>query len=230
MKEHIHVYFSVLFFIYLVVWFTYISLNTIPRPRITGNVRLLKDIAWKTGDIILYHTNPFIHLFTNSIWSHVGIVVIGKSGLPRILEITAHSHYVSLNKLHEELKNELSNGNNVIAFRRITPAPDETKLKKFAIKVVKDKVHYDHVYWREFHKRIFGNLFPIKTTNKDATEVTSTVCSGLIASALQDIGILEKQKNHLEYLPTDFGDDEKQMLNFNRPYKMGPLIFVKMEK
>ena len=229
MGEHLQITLSIVFFVYLVIWFTYVSLNTIPRPRLKSkSICLLKNIQWKTGDIILFHSNPFINLFTNSIWSHVGIVLVGNSGKARIFEITAHSHYVSLNPLIDEITDELSNGNNVIAYRRISPAPDAKKLKSFAIQSIKDKVHYDHVYWREFHKRIFGSLFPIKTTQSDATVDKTTLCSGLIASALQYSGVLNKDRNSLEFLPTDFG--EMQVSNTLPPYEFGPLTFVKMEK
>ena len=54
-------------------------------------------------------------------WSHVGVVVVGESGNPRIFEITGTDHYCTAKPLREELDKALAKKDNVVAFRRLDP-------------------------------------------------------------------------------------------------------------
>ncbi len=215
----------------LSIWLIIKSIRTVPRPNITS-VLFLHEIDFKVGDIILYHCNPFINWFTNSSWSHVGIVLIGKSGKPRIFEITGSNHYATAKPLIKELENELKNGNYALAMRRINPPLNDTQKKqvnRFARRVLREKIHYEHVYWREFYQRLYGNFFPIHISNNDRISRNSTICSSLIAELLQEVNVLSKTTHPLSILPHDFSEQSNRPVKFLKPYKLEPLINIKIK-
>ena len=59
-----------------------------PAPTPADKIALLRKIKFQTGDLILFHCNPFITTFSDGNWSHVGMVIVGNSGIPRLFEIT----------------------------------------------------------------------------------------------------------------------------------------------
>lgn len=222
---------SAICIVFLSIWLIIKSIRTVPRPNI-GSVLFLHEIDFKVGDIILYHCNPFINWFTNSSWSHVGIVLIGKSGKPRIFEITGSNHYATAKPLVKELENELKNGNYALAMRRLQPELTTTQIKKvntFAGRVLREKIHYEHVYWREFYQRLFGNFFPIHISNNDRISRNSTICSSLIAELLQEVNVMSKTYHPLSILPHDFSDQSNRPVKLLKPYVLGPLINIKMK-
>lgn len=215
----------------LSTWLVVKTVSTVSRPIPNGRpIALLKDVAWQTGDIILYHSNPFINFFTNDVWSHVGLVVIGNSGRPRVFEITGTSFYATINYLDKEMEKEMLNGNYVVAYRRITPAPDPALIRAFILKAVRRRVHYEHVYWREFFRRMFRNLFPIGISDNDRISNRSTVCSALITEALQHAKVVSADIHPLEVLPHDFGEHSNRPLQLNKDFAMGPVTFLRMER
>jgi len=198
------------------------------RPLPNGHkIQYIEDLQFKSGDIILYHSNPFINWFTNSAWSHVSMVIIGRSGIPRLFEITGTSHYATAKILMPELKKELSDNNVVLGLRRLHPPPDEEKLRNFVVDTLQSNTHYEHVYWREFYQRLFGTFFPIKISNLDTWSNKSTICSSLIAEAYQYAGILSSSVHPLKILPADFGESLDRPLQFVKEFKLGPIIFLR---
>ena len=217
--------------IVLSTWIVTKSVRTVSRPVPNGRpIAFFKDVKWRTGVLLLYHSNPFINFFTNDVWSHVGLVVVGKSGRPRVFEITGTSFYATLNFLDEEMEKEMANGDCAMAFRRIEPPPDPASIKEFIVEAVRRRVRYEHVYWREFFRRLFQNLFPIGVSNADRISKNSTVCSALITEALQHAGVLSTNIHPLEVLPHDFGENSSRPVAMADKYRMGPVTFLRMEK
>ena len=159
------------------------------RPIPDGNpIALLDEVEWKTGDIVLYHCNPYINITTGGEWSHVGVVVVGASQTPRIFEITGTDHYATAKPLREELAKALAKKDNVVAFRRLRPPPPEANVRALVAASLKKRTHYEHVYWRAFYQRLFGAFFPLYVSGKDRLSQNSTVCSALVAELFQDLG------------------------------------------
>ena len=127
----------------------------------------MDDVEWKTGDIVLYHCNPYINITIGGEWSHVGVVVVGKSGMPRIFEITGTDHYCTVKPLRKELDDYLAKKDAVLAFRRLDPPPSEAKVRAHVVASLKKRTHYEHVYWRAFYQRVFGAFFPLYVSGKD---------------------------------------------------------------
>ena len=99
------------------IWFVAKALKSVYRPIPNGNpIALVDDVEWKTGDIVLYHCNPYINITIGGEWSHVGVVVVGKSGMPRIFEITGTDHYCTVKPLRKELDDYLAKKDAVLGF------------------------------------------------------------------------------------------------------------------
>lgn len=223
--------FSAVCIAFLSLWLIIKSIRTVPRPNIQS-VLFLHEIDFKVGDIILYHCNPFINWFTNSSWSHVGIVLIGKSKKPRIFEITGSNHYATAKPLISEMENELKKGNNALAMRQLDPPLNKTQIRlvnRFARRVLREKIHYEHVYWREFYQRLFGNFFPIHISDNDRISRNSTICSSLIAELLQEVNVMSRSTHPLSILPHDFSEQSNRPVKFLKPYKLGPVINIKIK-
>ena len=150
------------------IWFVAKALKSVYRPIPNGNpIALVDDVEWKTGDIVLYHCNPYINITIGGEWSHVGVVVVGKSGMPRIFEITGTDHYCTVKPLRKELDDYLAKKDAVLAFRRLDPPPSEAKVRAHVVASLKKRTHYEHVYWRAFYQRVFGAFFPLYVSGKD---------------------------------------------------------------
>ena len=198
-----------------------------PVPTTNDKVCLLRNIRFKTGDILLFHSNPFILTFGDGPWSHVAMVVVGASGVPRLFEITGSGECVARAKpLRPLLIKTLEKGDHVVAMRRITPAPDPQKILQFASDCIRRKEVYGHFYWVTTFDRIFGALFPINA-NRDSVGEGAHFCSSIIADALKAAKILGKESCSLEILPSDFGVENDRLV-FREPYTMGPLIYIRM--
>ena len=157
------------------VWFVAKTLKSVYRPIPDGNpIALVDDVEWKTGDIVLYHCNPYINITTGGEWSHVGVVVVGESGNPRIFEITGTDHYCTAKPLRKELDKALAKKDNVVAFRRLNPPPSEAKVRAHVVASLKKRTHYEHVYWRAFYQRMFGAFFPLYVSGKDRLSQNSS--------------------------------------------------------
>ena len=212
--------------ILVVTWLLMRSQHTLVRPLPNGHtVCLLDEFSFQTGDIILYHSNPFINWFTNSQWSHVAMAIEGKTSL-RLFEITGTSHYATAKPLSSELKQSLNDKRVVIGVRRLHPPPDANKLREFARMALQNKTHYEHVYWRAFYQRMFGVFFPIKISDLD-TAPNATICSSLIAEALQYANVLKTTVHPLKILPGDFGETPQQALPLQNPYYIDPVVFLR---
>ena len=68
-------------------------------------------------------------------------------------------------------------------------------------------------------------LFPIK---HDTFFKNSTICSSLIAEALQHQGIVHRDVNPLSVLPHDFGEHSERPLILEEGYELGPVTFLRM--
>ena len=197
-----------------------------PVPSSGDRIVLMRSVRWRTGDVVLFHSNAFIQSGGDGVWSHVGVVVVGKSGIPRLFEITGGHVYATVAPLQQMLVNEMLQGDRVVAFRRITPAPNEKLLRRYARECMKTRVNYEHVYWRAGFQRFFGSTFPIHCEDEQIGH--GSICSSIVADALRSCGALNRV-NSFEILPHDFGvADTPKRLPLTNGYQWGPLTFLRM--
>ena len=227
--DSVNIVIIVSIFTMISVWF-YLRARKEPRPvpQPGDAVARLNDVQWQTGDIILYHSNPFINITVSGEWSHVALVAVGKSNVPSIFEITGTDHYASVQPLYENVMGELVQAHRAVAYRRIYPPPDPAGLHKFIVQTLRKGVHYEHVYWRTFFERLFGGMFPIPISNSDRISNESTVCSALVAEALQYTGVLKRSRHSLRVLPHDFGNNTSTPLDLSSKYKLGPVTHLRI--
>ena len=143
-----------------------------------------------------------------------------------MFEITGTSYYATAKPLLPALIKHLNDHRVVVGMRRLHPPPNEDKIREFTRAALRKKTHYEHVYWREFYQRLFGVLFPIKISNLD-TAPNTTICSSLIAEALQHAGVLSPSIHSLKILPGDFGESPQQPLPLLKPYQLNPIVFLR---
>ena len=197
-----------------------------PVPKKQDLVRLLHSTKFQNGDVILFHSNPWIQGVADGLWSHVGVVVIGKSGIPRLFDITGGNHYATAAPLIPVLEKELRQGDRVVAFRRFHPRPPTELLCHFARDCVRHKVPYEHVYWRAGFQRMFGKLFPVDTAHGGV----GSMCSSIVCDALKASGVLASTVNSYEILPSDFGmADIATRIPLHAPFEWGKLVFLRMK-
>lgn len=197
-----------------------------PVPSEHDKVALLRSVRWRTGDIVLFHSNAFIQTGGDGMWSHVGVVIVGKSGVPRLFEITGGHVFATVEPLQKMLVEELLQGDRVVAFRRISPAPDEKLLRRYARECMKTRVNYEHVYWRAGFQRLFGSMFPIHCEDEQIGH--GSICSSIVVDALRGCGVLAPV-NSFAILPHDFGvQDTHKRLPLKEGYTWGPLTFLRM--
>lgn len=199
----------------------------VPRP-VPGKkhpTRLAEDVQFRSGDVILFHSNPWIQGVADGEWSHVGIVVVGKSKEPKLFDITGGNQVAAAKPFMPILKKELMQGDRVVAFRRPSPAPPSKLLCHFARDCVRKKMPYEHVYWRAGFVRFFGWAFPLDTRHGGI----GAMCSSLVCDALKACGVLDAKVESFEVLPPDFGSgDIGSRLPLRPPYRWGPLTFLRM--
>lgn len=199
----------------------------VPRP-VPGKrhpIHLLGDAKFRSGDVILFHSNPWIQGVADGEWSHVGIVVVGRSGVPKLFEITGGNQFASARPLLPILEKELLQGDRVVAYRRPFPSPPGPLLCHFARDCVRKKVPYEHVYWRASFVRMFGWAFPLDTRHGGV----GAMCSSIVCDALKSCGVLETSVESFEMLPADFGSgDIAAILPLRGQYRWGPLTFLRM--
>ena len=197
----------------------------VTRPQPNGRrVRLLHHITFRTGDIILVHSNPFINGFAGGEWSHVGMVIIGNSGEPRLFDMDPLGPKAT--PLIPYLVENLSKGDHVVAYRRFDPPlpPHAAKLlRQFALNTIRFNIPYEHFYWRTIFRKIFGAFFPIEM--RDDAVGTGSICSTLMVDALQACGVIAKT-NSMSILPSDFGADS--VIALHKPYRFNDVVFIRM--
>lgn len=191
-----------------------LTMRPVPTPHA---VEFLEDVVWQTGDIILFHSNPFISLPTG-VWSHVGLLVY-HNGQPHIFEITDHDP-VALKPLKPMLVDEMWKGDRAVAYRRIHPAPDVERLEQHVRAVLDRNIEYDHRYWRTLFRRLFGWTFPLP--RGEPGESSTSICSELVAHALYECGIL---RTHPEDV---FPDDFSRKLPLRAGYRWGPVVHLRL--
>jgi len=198
-----------------------------PIPHKQDRIQFLHSTSFMNGDTVLFHSNPWIQGVADGLWSHVGIVVIGKSGVPRLFEITGGNHYATASPLLPILEKELLQGDRVVAFRRFHPRPDKLLLSHHARDCVKRKVPYEHIYWRIGFQRMFSKLFPVDTAHGGV----GGMCSSIVCDALKACGVLKSSINSYEVLPSDFGmPDVDSRVPLRTPFKWGPLTFLRIQR
>ena len=198
-----------------------------PIPLKDDRLTFVRSVRWQTGDIVLFHSNPFITSFSDSEWSHVGMVVVGNSGVPRLFEITGSGKCEARAKpLLPAIISCLEKGDQSVAFRRVTPAPDARRIRRFAFRCIREKKSYDHFYWVTSFQRLFGPYFPVGA-NRDSVGTDSHICSSIIADALIHAGVLSGRTNTLEILPSDYSPQSSR-LEWMAPYEAGPITHLRM--
>lgn len=196
-----------------------------PIPRRNDRIQFLHSTRFQNGDVILFHSNPWIQGVADGIWSHVGIVCIGKSGVPRLFDITGGNQFASASPLIPVLEKELLQGDRVVSFRRFSPKPPAKLLCHFARDCVRQKMPYEHVYWRAGFVRMFTKLFPVDTSHGGI----GAMCSSIVSDALKSCGVLKPSINSFEVLPSDYGmSDIHTRLPLRKPYKWGSLTYLRL--
>lgn len=201
---------------------------TRPIPHKICNIMNLAMVKWRTGDIILYHANPFITSVANGSWSHVGIVCISVSGVPLVFDLTGTKHVCNIRPLLPDITRELWHGDHVVAFRRVTPAPNRDSICRYIYHLLKTRVSYDHLYWKITFNRLFGWVFPIDVEDFDAEINNRSICSSMIVKILQQNGIVSESINAYNILPHDFGEHRPSHIRLTNKYKWGPVMFLRM--
>lgn len=187
---------------------------------------MLRNVKWKTGMIVLMHTNPWINSFGDGPWSHVAMVIMVDE-VPHLFEITGSGECkATLKPLMPEFRRVLSVGNNVVAFRKIHGLTKDVrkKLSEFAHAVVSNGRKYSHIYWREVFQRLLGWAFPL-----DTPDIASrgSDCSSIIAETLHKNGVLKRSVRAFEILPSDYSKGAMRLPLRGPNMRWGTMNFVR---
>jgi len=160
--------------------------------------RYLKDIRWRTGDILLFHSNPAINFVLSSVWSHVGLVIVPNTpnSQPFMLDITSFTHNPAVRPLLPILMKEFWTNTRLVAYRSIARPLDANIIASY---LKTNKMMYNHHYWKVVFNRLFGSFF----MRFDKTGKRTTFCSELIYDTLRYCGAVNDTDRYTP-LPEDF--------------------------
>ncbi len=213
-------------FIFTIIVAFRIARVTRPVPKITDNVSLLKKVKWRTGDIVLFHAHPVITFTSDGPWSHVGVVCVGNSGVPRLFEIDGTTCVAKAKPLLPIILKQLWQGDKVVAFRRIKNISNTLNISRFIAYCLKKRVTYEHLYWRTLFIRSFGWGFPIDPRDEEAEINHRSVCSSLVTRVLQQAGVVSPNINPYNILPSDYG--EPCNVPLAPQYSWGAVTFLRL--
>eukprot|EP00164_Ancoracysta_twista_P007495 GFYU01010646.1.p1 GENE.GFYU01010646.1~~GFYU01010646.1.p1 ORF type:complete len:611 (-),score=127.06 GFYU01010646.1:235-2067(-) len=167
-----------------------------------------------TGDIVLFHSQNFaaglVQRLTASKWDHVGMV-LKKFNRTWLLESTGAGG-VQVYRLASRLRGYHEELGSTIALRKFE-SPDHELLGKRIFEFVSRVKGRDYnsnlgdfaTAWLK-QTDIFKGMF---SQDKRESNHQRLFCSQLIAATLKQIEVLPDTKPSSEYLPKDFGMDEK---------------------
>ena len=175
------------------------------------NFRYLEDIQWKTGDIVLFHSNPAINFVLSSVWSHVALVIVPKrpqNSQPFMLDITSSTRTPAVRPLLPILMKEFWTSTRTVAYRSIAHSLDNDTIATY---LQTNTLLYNHHYWKVVFNRLFGSFF----MQFDKTGERTTFCSELIHDTLLYCSAV-KDTHRKVPLPGDFcenGDEPVELLD-----------------
>lgn len=188
------------------------------------------------GDILLFSgTSLFsysIRAFTQSRWSHCGIVVYRPEFGPnaQIWDVSK-KHFGGEVALYD-LQERIAAYTGAIAYRPLMRADKKRGLDKGDVK------QFDAVYqaligrpYETSKLELFKAAFDPKILSYElamnAPDLSSIFCGELIAETYQQLGLLDRALSANEYVPADFGD--QHLTNLEKGYYLADEIIIKEE-
>lgn len=200
-----------------------------------------KDISYedirsklKTGDLILFSGKSaigrFIRLYSNSKWSHLGMVVkVDDIDMVLLWESTSINNVpdaidrkikrgVQTTSLSERLEN--FEGEVAVRFLQGDLAPEAKKALKDLRDLWKDRPY------EQSKLQLVNSLMDMIGTDANVEDFSSIFCSELVAEGLQVLGVMDGEHPANEFAPSDFGDDGKFEKHINSGYTYTPEIRI----
>lgn len=188
------------------------------------------------GDILLFSgTSLFsysIRAFTQSRWSHCGMVVYRPEFGPnaQIWDVSK-KHFGGEVALYD-LQERIAAYTGAIAYRPLMRADKKRGLDKGDVK------QFDAVYqaligrpYETSKLELFKAAFDPKILSYElamnAPDLSSIFCGELIAETYQQLGLLDRALSANEYVPADFGD--QHLTNLEKGYYLADEIIIKEE-
>ena len=201
-----------------------------------------KDIAYcdirdklKTGDLVLFSgkspIGQFIKLFSNSKWSHIGMVLkVDEVDMLLLWESTtinntpdAFTRKITSGVQTTVLSERLDNFDGEVAVRFLQG--DLSPESKLALKKLRD-----HLRGRPYEQskvELVNSLMDMIGIEENKEDFSSVFCSELIAEGLQVMGVMSTDAPANEFTPRDFGEDGNVDKFLISGYNYTPEIFIK---
>ena len=156
----------------------------------------LDEVEWRSGDLLLYQTNPFINFTSSAGVSHVGMVVVsGGDSTPYVLEITPGSKHPRIRPLYSDLHSVIEK-RGVVLHRSISSSLPVDRVLAYL-----DGSHasltYSHTsYVSHYLSRLFASplfLPPLPRRHESLPSQKSksrAFCSTLVRDVLIHCGVL----------------------------------------
>ena len=154
----------------IICLFGFVFLNRVDctlNPIQTAFNIQLNSINWKSGDLILFETNPYIQMGLQQYITHVGICVINNQNEPLLLEISPQTKIPKLSHINKTLSNILITNPHKIIYRQISQAIPISNINDFLKS--KDFIWYKYKhtsYIKAFITRILSKFKLIFYTHK----------------------------------------------------------------
>lgn len=188
------------------------------------------------GDILLFSgTSLFsysIRAFTNSRWSHCGMVVYREEQGPnaQIWDVSK-KHFGGEVALYD-LQERIAAYNGTIAYRPLMRASNKRGLHHA------EMTNFDSVFQSligrpyetsklELFKAAFDPKILSYELSLNAPDLSSIFCGELIAETYQQLGLLDRDISANEYVPADFGDHK--ITRLQKGYHLLDEIIIKEE-
>jgi hypothetical protein len=201
-----------------------------------------KDISYKdirdqlkTGDLILFSGKSpigrMIRLFSNSKWSHLGMVIkVDDVDMLLLWESTSinntpdfYSRKISSGVQTTMLSERIENFDGDIAVRFLQgEIPSEAKHKLKNLRYTLRGRPYE-----SSKIELIQSLLDMNGSSPNDADLSSVFCSELIAEGLKAMGIMDQSARSNEFAPRDFGDNGDVDKYLNTGYTYTPEILIK---
>lgn len=155
------------------------------RVRDRPSVRY-EDLEFKTGDLVLFHTNVWLMFLLDSPFSHVGMVVV-HDGVPYVYEIVPEHGTPTLTAVNRRTM--------VGAFYRSIDLP----LENVGEAILRQNTTYDFSTWEPLLHEAFASLLWPRLPRRRKS--SSMSCAMLIGALVQQYGIMVGKAH---FVPEDF--------------------------
>ena len=191
----------------------------------------LKNLLY-SGDLLLFSGKSLfshsIRTFTNSRWSHCGMVINDKHKSPEIWDVSKKTYGGEVALYNAEDRIALYDGD--IAYRPLQQANGARGFSSkdaAAFQPIKDNLlgrPYEtnklELMKAAFDPKIFGYELA-----KNHPDLSSIFCGELLAETYQRLGLLQADLPANEYVPADF--DKNHVTSLEKGYIFGPEIILK---